>query len=131
MKRVLKIIYVLLGVIFLITGLVGIVVPLLPTTPFILLASFFLAKGSDRINNYFKKSWIYKNYIVNFKANGLTVKQKIKIVITADLMMLTSGFFINNLHVRIFLFFLAVIKTIIIFRVKTNTGNFVKVNENE
>lgn len=131
MKRVLKIIYVILGITSLITGLIGVVLPLLPTTPFILLASFFIAKGSDRINNYFKKSSIYKNYIVNFKSNGLTVKQKIKIIITADLMMLISGFFIDNLHVRIFLFFLAVIKTIIIFRIKTNTENFVKVNRNE
>ena len=122
LKKLFKGIYIILGIIFLGVGIIGIVLPVLPTTPFILLASLCLAKGSDRINNRFKKTKIYREYILNFKENGLTKKQKIRIVFTADLMLLASGYFVNNFHVRIFLFCLALIKTGVIFRIKTNAG---------
>lgn len=122
MKKLFKGIYIILGIIFLGVGIIGIVLPVLPTTPFVLLASFCLAKGSDRINNRFKKTKIYREYILNFKENGLTKKQKIRIVLTADLMLLASGYFVNNFYVRIFLFCLALIKTAVIFRIKTNAG---------
>jgi|UPI00059D378B uncharacterized membrane protein YbaN (DUF454 family) len=122
LKKLFKGIYIILGIIFLGVGIIGIVLPVLPTTPFVLLASFCLAKGSDRINNRFKKTKIYREYILNFKENGLTKKQKIRIVLTADLMLLASGYFVNNFHVRIFLFCLALIKTAVIFRIKTNAG---------
>ena len=117
LKKLFKGIYIILGIIFLGVGIIGIVLPVLPTTPFILLASFCLAKGSDRINNRFKKTKIYREYILNFKENGLTKKQKIRIVLTADLMLLASGYFVNNFYVRIFLFCLALIKTGVIFRI--------------
>ena len=122
LKKLFKGIYIILGIILLGIGIIGIVLPVLPTTPFVLLASFCLAKGSDRINNRFKKTKIYREYILNFKENGLTKKQKIRIVFTADLMLLASGYFVNNFHVRIFLFCLVLIKTAVIFRIKTNAG---------
>ena len=122
LKKLFEGIYIILGIIFLGVGIIGIVLPVLPTTPFVHLASFCLAKGSDRINNRFKKTKIYREYILNFKENGLTKKQKIRIVLTADLMLLASGYFVNNFHVRIFLFCLALIKTGVIFRIKTNAG---------
>ena len=123
MKKLVKIIFIILGIIFLSIGLIGVVVPVLPTTPFVLLASFCLARGSDRINIYFKGTKIYKDYILNFQTEGMTVKQKIRVVIIADIMLLISGIMVNNLHVRIFLFIMALIKTIVIFKIKTNRGN--------
>ena len=125
MKKLFKGIYIILGIIFLGLGIMGIVLPVLPTTPFVLLASFWLAKGSDRINNRFKRTKIYREYILNFKENGLTKKQKIRIVLTADFMLLISGYFVGNLHVRIFLFCLALIKTVVIFKLKTNTEKMI------
>jgi uncharacterized protein len=40
------------GIIFLVIGLIGIIVPLLPTTPFVLLAAFCFQKGSDRLHQW-------------------------------------------------------------------------------
>jgi uncharacterized membrane protein YbaN (DUF454 family) len=44
--------WVLAGALALVTGLVGIVVPLLPTTPFILLAAFCFSRGSERCERW-------------------------------------------------------------------------------
>jgi hypothetical protein len=42
---------IIIGTIFAVTGIVGIVVPLLPTTPFLLLAAACYARSSDRFYN--------------------------------------------------------------------------------
>ncbi len=43
-----RVLWALAGVLALATGIVGIFVPLLPTTPFVLLAAFYFARGSRR-----------------------------------------------------------------------------------
>ena len=43
-----------LGWLALAVGFVGIVVPLLPTTPFVLLAAYFFSKGSTRLHQWLR-----------------------------------------------------------------------------
>lgn len=43
-----RVLWIAAGVLSLVTGIIGIVVPLLPTTPFVLLAAFCFARGSER-----------------------------------------------------------------------------------
>lgn len=47
-----RIAYRLLGMMSLLIGAVGIVVPLLPTVPFMLLAAFFFARGDPRLEQW-------------------------------------------------------------------------------
>lgn len=44
--------YVVLGFAFFIVGIVGIVLPLLPTTPFLLLAAFCFSRGSSELHRW-------------------------------------------------------------------------------
>ena len=64
-----KYLYIALGLLSMAVGAVGVVLPLLPTVPFLLLASFFFAKGSDRFHNWFKSTKLYKNHLESFEKN--------------------------------------------------------------
>ena len=47
-----KIIYLLLGHLCLVLGIIGAFLPILPTTPFLLLAAFLYSKSSSKLHNW-------------------------------------------------------------------------------
>ena len=91
-----KVIYITVGCIGLALGAVGAVLPLLPAFPFLLLAAICFGKSSERLNNWFKSTKLYKNNLESFvKGQGMTWKTKIKIMITVTVLM-TIGFIMMN-----------------------------------
>ncbi|KAB7666907.1 YbaN family protein [Bacillus sp. B1-b2] len=114
-----KPVYITLGTLFLIIGMVGIFLPLLPTTPFLLLTSFFYTKGSDRINNWFRSTKFYHEYVKNFKKGELTKKQKIKILLSCYICIAISAIFVDNGYIRIMLGCIAVVQAISMIIIKT------------
>ena len=91
-----KIIYIITGCIGLALGAVGAVLPLLPSFPFLLLAAVCFGKSSERLNNWFVNTKLYKNNLESFvKGQGMTWKTKIRIMITVTVLM-TIGFIMMN-----------------------------------
>ncbi len=66
MKKIKHIIFFIIGMISLVFGIVGIVVPLLPTTPFLLLASFGFIRSSKRLNDWLLNHKLFGNYLKNY-----------------------------------------------------------------
>ena len=64
-----KYLYIILGTFSLILGIIGIVVPLLPTTPFLLLTAWFYFRGSPRLYNWLLNQKHLGPYIRNFREN--------------------------------------------------------------
>ena len=73
-----KPIYNAAGVLALLLGILGLFLPLLPTTPFLLLASWCFARGSERLHHWLLSHRVFGEYLRNFEAGcGIPLKAKI------------------------------------------------------
>lgn len=101
MKKIKKYMYVTAGIISVILGSIGVILPVLPTTPFLLLASFCFAKGSKRFENWFKSTKLYKKHLESFVNNrAMTLKQKWTLLLFADFMMMFPLIILDSLIVK-------------------------------
>ncbi|WP_231687851.1 YbaN family protein [Bacillus sp. FJAT-27251] len=121
-KKLVNLLYIALGFLFMGLGMLGIVLPVLPTTPLLLLALFFFVKGSKRFEAWFRETKVYKKYLQDFiRDNSMTVKQKVAINLFADSMILIAFIMVDKAYVRAILlavvlykwyYFITKIKTI-------------------
>lgn len=83
-----KAFFIVLGCLSLGLGAVGAVLPILPTVPFLMLATFCLAKSSEKLHNWFISTKLYKKNLESFvQGKGMTVKTKIRIMVTVTILM--------------------------------------------
>ena len=76
-----KSLYTIFGSIFLVLAMLGIVLPLLPTTPFLLLAAWCYAKGSERLYQWLLHHPWFGNYIQSYRSGkGIPKKTKLKVI---------------------------------------------------
>jgi uncharacterized membrane protein YbaN (DUF454 family) len=66
----LKPLWIFLGILSIITGFIGIFLPLLPTTPFALVAAFCFSKGSDTLHEWLLSSKFFGPLISDWEKNG-------------------------------------------------------------
>lgn len=76
-----KILYIVLGCLCLGLGAVGVVLPILPTTPFLMGSAFCFARSSRRLNAWFLGTRLYKNHLESFvKGRGMTRRAKLSVM---------------------------------------------------
>lgn len=123
MNKVKKYFYITLGFIALGLGLIGVILPILPTTPFLLVTSFCFAKGSDKFHTWFTNTNIYKKHLENFvKERAMTLKQKVVLLSFVNFMLAFPLILVDVLPMRITIIVLIIIKLYyFIFKVKTIT----------
>ncbi len=121
MNKIKKVLYVCVGLIAFLLGAIGVIIPVLPTTPFLLLASFCFVKGSERFDFWFKGTKIYKKHLESFiKEKAMTLKRKITILLFADTMIAMPLILIDNTIMRITLIGVILCKAYyFIFKIKT------------
>lgn len=121
MKNPIRIIWLILGFVAIGIGAVGVVLPVLPTTPFLLLASFCLAKGSERFHTWFTQTKLYKTHLDDFvKTRSMTLKSKFTILLPASAMLILAFIMMPNWYGRGFIIFLIIFKYVYFFtRIKT------------
>lgn len=107
-SKFVKGLYFTAGTICLILGIIGIVLPILPTTPFLLLAAACYARSSERFYNWLLNNRILGSYIRNYReGKGMPIKIKIFTITLLWITILISVFFIQILWVRILLIIIA------------------------
>ena len=95
--KIKKILWIILGCIGVGIGAVGAVVPMLPAFPFLLLAAFSFARSSEKLHTWFINTRLYQDNLADYVAGkGMTVKTKVRIMITVTLLM-SVGFIMMGL----------------------------------
>lgn len=83
-----RILYLVLGFIFLGIGAVGAVLPLLPCTVFLLAAAYFFAKSSKKLHDWFTSTNLYKKNLESYVKNrAMTIKTKLTIICSITITM--------------------------------------------
>lgn len=110
-----KLILMFLGTISLFIGAIGIIIPGLPTTPFLLLAAGLYLHSSTRLYNYLISNKYIGPYILKFRSDkGMSIKLKIYSICIMWLMIFTSCLlFIQSLTVIIFILALGIIGSLL------------------
>jgi len=88
-----KYVFLVLGFLFLGMGGIGVFLPLIPTTPFLLLAAGCFGKSSDSLHRWFISTRFYKNNIEGFvKERTMTIAAKLKLLFAITVFMGFSFF---------------------------------------
>ncbi len=116
-----KIIYMICGFICFGLGGLGVVLPILPTAPFLLAAAYFFAKSSKKLNDWFVSTKLYQNHLDSFvRERAMTLKTKISILSLASFMLAFPLIFSDNILVKIIIVLLYITKYYyFLFRIKT------------
>ena len=120
-----KILFIILGLISTGLGIIGIFVPGLPTTPFLLLAAALFFKSSEKLYKLLVNNKYIGHYITDFQKNkGLTQKIKLFSIALMWIMILTSVlFFIHSPIFKIILLIVGIIGNLIMgFIIPTAKG---------
>lgn len=126
MSGVKKAIYIIIGILAMILGAIGAVIPVLPTTPFLLVSSFCFAKGSEKFDRWFKSTKIYKKYLESYvETRSMTMKKKIILLLSSDIMIAFSFISLESIYVKIILVVINIIKYYY-FIFKINTIKYAK-----
>ena len=120
-KSPIKLLWLMIGIVSMVLGAIGVVLPVLPTTPFLLLASFCFAKGSDRFHKWFIGTKLYKKHLESFvTSRSMTLKTKLCILLPASAMLILAILAMSNIYGRVFIVFLIIFKYIYFFtRIET------------
>jgi hypothetical protein len=109
------------GIIFVGLGIIGIFLPILPTTPFLLLAAACFARSSKKFYDWLLNNKLFGDYIKNYQeGKGIPLKVKIFTISLLWITILFSVFLIIQISwVRIILIIIAIGVTIHIITIKT------------
>ena len=120
-KSPIKLLWLMIGIVSMVLGAIGVVLPVLPTTPFLLLASFCFSKGSDRFHKWFIGTKLYKKHLESFvTSRSMTLKTKLCILLPASAMLILAMLAMSNIYGRVFIVFLIIFKYIYFFtRIET------------
>ncbi len=89
-----KIVYFILGWFFFVLGIIGVLLPVVPTTPFMLLALWAFSRSSDRFH-----SWLYNHSLFG---PPLQMWQKHRVIPLAGKIMSVSFISISFIYMTVF-----------------------------
>ena len=121
MEGLIRTLLLVSGTLCVVLGVLGMFLPVLPTTPFLLLAAICYARSSKRFYNWLMTNRWCGAYIRNYReGRGIPLKQKVLIILLLWLTIGYAAWFVISLWwVKLILLGIAVGVTIHLVRIKT------------
>ena len=127
-----KILLISMGMVCLVLGGVGLAIPILPTTPFVLLAAGCFASGSERLYQWLLQTKYFGEFIENYHTKtGVKRATKVRALVFLYIMMAISCWLVPIWHVRLLLLVITIAVTIHIFMIKTRKQTYQQAQEGE
>ena len=119
-KGLKKSLLVVAGTLSLVVGVIGIFLPLLPTTPLLLLAAYCYLKSSDKLYQRLMNSKRLGPYIQNYlEKKAVTRRIKFSALAFLWISLTISIVLFNNLYIRLLLGLVGIVVSIHIVSLKT------------
>jgi len=120
-NRLVRSLFYIVGTITLVLGAVGVVLPILPTTPFLLISLACYLKSSERMTHWMLNNKYFGTYIRNYKeGKGITMKTKLFAISILWITIAFSGIVLVPIFVvQIILFIVATAVTVHLIRLPT------------
>lgn len=94
-EKIKRILFIVFGTLFLIIGAIGVFIPVLPTTPFLLLAAACYLRGSERLHRWMINNSVFGEFVRNYmEGRGIRLRQKIFTILFLWLMIIFSIFYV-------------------------------------
>ena len=120
MKKIMNGICVTLAFVCMGLGVLGIVLPILPTTPLFLAAACLFAKGSKKFHRWFLNTKLYKNYIESAVKTGTMERNKKRKMMLILGLVFGLGIFFSPMIAKLIILIVAAIHFyVLIFRIKS------------
>ena len=122
---IIKSILIFIGTVSLLAGALGIFIPGLPTTPFLLLTAALYIRSSDRLYQTLITNKYLGSYILKFRTDkGMTKGLKLYSFIIMWFMIITSClFFITPVSIKLFVSILGIIGSIVLLFILPTANN--------
>ena len=88
-KTITRTLYLVAGWLCILLGIIGAVLPLIPTTPFILVAAFCFSRSSERLHQYLLNNKIFGKVIKDWENDGV-IPFKVKLLSTSMMIVMVS-----------------------------------------
>lgn len=125
-----KILFLILGTFSLILGIAGVFFPVLPTTPFLLLACFFYLRSSNRLYKWLTTHRIFGSYIYNYMTyRAITRKAKLIALSFLWSALIISIILVSSPAVRLLLFAVGIGVSIHLLTIKTLSNDALYTSE--
>ncbi|MDA3932578.1 MAG: YbaN family protein [Tenericutes bacterium] len=127
-----KYLYISLGTLSLILGTIGIVLPLLPTTPFLLVSAFFYLRSSRKLYNWLLNHKIFGIYIYSYiHYHSIDLKTKITSVSLLWTTLIISMIILNNQYLTLLLITIGLAVSTHLLMLKTLSKKEMVIKRNE
>lgn len=119
--KLVNIVLISIGLLFTGIGMIGVVIPVLPTTPFLILASICFMRSSEKFDKWLRATKLYQEYAEDYvRDRSMTFKRKARIMFISDMMLLFPLLKLDKIYLKLFIVLVIILKYwFFIFKIRT------------